>query len=225
MRLFIAFLATVILLTGCSSTPKSLPPSEIPASQFETTLPLLITTTFSQTTLPSRLPTTSSKTSQPPSSVTPSNIIITSSLSPISPITSVILKILQNDTTALVFGFDFLDASGQKIIFAGANNVRFVGSIWQGHLSGAPISYIVQIDIRIRTCDDTVTVPYSIQNFYGIEQSQPVNFDMRIEGLASSSSNDIILERYWFQKIADSSVYFTGRLINLPSSISGKIDD
>lgn len=142
---------------------------------------------------------------------TPRNIIINPTSTPTSPISSVVLKILQNDAEALVFGFDFLDASGQLVNFSDSRSTRFCGQIWQGHLD-SPISYVVDIDTNINTNLDTVTIPYSVLDFSDIDKSQPVWVDFRIYGL------NLDLDNYWFQE----SVAFTGEFLQLPTSIGGK---
>jgi len=149
--------------------------------------------------------------STPMPTYTPHNIVITPTLSPTSPISSVSLKILQNDTEALVLGFDFLDANAQLVNFSGFRSTRFCGQIWQGHLD-SPISYVVDIDTNIDTNLDTVTIPYSVLDFSNIDKLQPVQVDFRIYGL------NLDLDNYWFQE----SVAFTEELLQLPTTIIGK---
>ena len=160
---------------------------------------------------------TSTPTIEPTPTTTPHNIVISPIPTPTSPISSVVLKILQNDTDALVFGFDFLDADGQTVSFSGVDNARFCGVIWQEHLD-APISYVVQIDTIIYTNLDTGTIPYSVLNFSGVNQSQPVHEGLRIYGLFTNTPNHINLENYGFQE----DVEFTGELLQMPVTIDGK---
>jgi len=143
------------------------------------------------------------------------------SQNPIPQISSVKLKILANDTTALIFGFDFFDTNGQQVTFSGVDNARFGGGIWQGHLS-SPISYVINIDVHIGSSSDIVTIPYSALNFNGIDKSQPVNVDLFIRGLFTNVPDHINLDNYWFQLIGNPSVVYNGVLIQLPASIDGK---
>jgi hypothetical protein len=153
---------------------------------------------------------------------TPRNIVLTSSPSPVSTISSVVLKVLNNDAKELVFGFDFLDSKGQPVSFSGFDNARFCGSIWQGHPGNTPVSYIIKIDEHINTNLDTITAPYSILDFSGVDKTQYINVDFRIYGLFTNTPNHINLDNYWFQLLMDRTVIFDGSLIHLPATIPGK---
>lgn len=208
---------TVIQANTTTLTAK--PPPPVTSIVTVTTAAPAVTVTT--TALP--VSTTAAPTSSPSQTLTPrpTNTTITTTSTPTSLISSVILKVQRNDKTALVFGFDFLDATAKRTTFKEGTSARFVGSIWQGHLGGVPISYVVKIDVILSTSDDTITVPYSVQNFSGLEAARPVNFDFRIEGTFSNVPD----RRYWFQMINDPSVVFTGTTLQLPSTIVGKVDD
>lgn len=132
-------------------------------------------------------------------------------------ISSVILKILKNDKESIIMVFDFLDVNDNPVSFSGMDNARFCGSVWQGH-KDTPVSYIVEVDTHINTSQDTITIPYSILNFKGVDKSQNVNFDFRIYGPFTNTPNYINLESYYFQL----TTVISNDIIQLPSSIIGQ---
>ena len=173
----------------------------------------IICSSCQESKTPSQHTPTPTPTEEPVS--TPHNIIIAPTPTPASSISAVTLKILQNDKEAIVFGFDFLGADGQPVNFSGFRSAKFFGQIWQGHLD-SPISYIVQVDSTdIDTNLDTITIPYSVLNFSGIDISKPVNVDFAVEGLA------VKFNRYSFWI----SVLFTAELLELPTTINGNPSD
>jgi hypothetical protein len=132
-------------------------------------------------------------------------------------ISSVILKILKNDKESIIIGFNFLDVNDNPVSFSGSDNARFCGSVWQGHID-KPLSYIVEVDTHINTSQDTITIPYSILNFKGVDKSQNINFDFRIYGPFTNTPNYINLESYYFQL----TTVISNDIIQLASSITGQ---